>query len=326
MPIMCGDGTAFQHTAARRRLALTTGRWCCRCRNFNTQPPEGGWIISPTRLCQLLRFQHTAARRRLARCRRNARRGGGHFNTQPPEGGWHVQPPQKYRPISFQHTAARRRLGNQPDRPIHGDKFQHTAARRRLVNYSSPSGWLKNFNTQPPEGGWVVFPCSRHIVSMISTHSRPKAAGFAIYYCFRQKLFQHTAARRRLAKPTTIKAAPSYFNTQPPEGGWGSKRSAQSLGINFNTQPPEGGWFWLRDRQYQPAQISTHSRPKAAGKYSINTVRFQHNFNTQPPEGGWIKVTSKLTATLKFQHTAARRRLEPLLKALLRQVSQPRFR
>ena len=220
MPIMCGDGTAFQHTAARRRLALTTGRWCCRCRNFNTQPPEGGWIISPTRLCQLLRFQH---------------------------------------------TAARRRLGNQPDRPIHGDKFQHTAARRRLVNYSSPSGWLKNFNTQPPEGGWVVFPCSRHIVSMISTHSRPKAAGFAIYYCFRQKLFQHTAARRRLAKPTTIKAAPSYFNTQPPEGGWGSKRSAQSLGINFNTQPPEGGWFWLRDRQYQPAQISTHSRPKAAG-------------------------------------------------------------
>ena len=55
----------------------------------------------------------------------------------------------------FQHTAARRRLGMPAVASYRRGWFQHTAARRRLV----------------------VFPCSRHIVSMVSTHSRPKAAG-----------------------------------------------------------------------------------------------------------------------------------------------------
>ena len=35
--------------------------------SFNTQPPEGGWLTLPDRVCTL-------------RC----------FNTQPPEGGWFV--------------------------------------------------------------------------------------------------------------------------------------------------------------------------------------------------------------------------------------------
>ena len=49
-------------------------------------------------------------------------------------------------------------------------------------------GWLETeafyliqecFNTQPPEGGWTALPksCLRRLVS---THSRPKAAGFKI--------------------------------------------------------------------------------------------------------------------------------------------------
>ena len=49
-------------------------------------------------------------------------------------------------------------------------------------------------------------------------------------------------------------------------------------------------------------------------------------FNTQPPEGGWIVSTTLQGLIRWFQHTAARRRLEPLSKALLHQVSQPRFR
>ena len=54
--------------------------------------------------------------------------------------------------------------------------FQHTAARRRLSLKSKH--WQKrlSFNTQPPEGGW------RHLLGfsdddLVSTHSRPKAAG-----------------------------------------------------------------------------------------------------------------------------------------------------
>ena len=58
---------------------------------------------------------------------------------------------------------------------------------------------VKNsFNTQPPEGGWIL----RGVVELetgVSTHSRPKAAG-------------SVNARRN---PSC-----NRFNTQPPEGGW----------------------------------------------------------------------------------------------------------
>ena len=34
--------------------------------------------------------------------------------------------------------------------------------------------------------------------------------------------------------------------------------------------------------------VSTHSRPKAAGKYSGLVRGKEYSFNTQPPEGGWL--------------------------------------
>ena len=55
---------SFQHTAARRRLAVWLFLFFKTCR-FNTQPPEGGWELSAE-------FEEVMA------C----------FNTQPPEGGW----------------------------------------------------------------------------------------------------------------------------------------------------------------------------------------------------------------------------------------------
>ena len=57
------------------------------------------------------------------------------------------------------------------------------------------------------------------------------------------------------------------------------------------------------------------------GKYKLS-----QSFNTQPPEGGWQAGAAVCAEYQQFQHTAARRRLEPLSKALLHQVSQPRFR
>ena len=33
----------------------------------------------------------------------------------------------------------------------------------------------------------------------------------------------------------------------------------------FNTQPPEGGWFAPEDIAVAIGEVSTHSRPKAAG-------------------------------------------------------------
>ena len=141
-------------------------------------------------------FQHTAARRRL-----DYQKGTGRL------------------PGRFQHTAARRRLANEP---LYSDRlflFQHTAARRRLVAKAEIRIWACCFNTQPPEGGWlqklksefglVVSTHSRpkaagklaaitFLTLLVSTHSRPKAAGHTHLERKAVGMFQHTAARRRL--------------------------------------------------------------------------------------------------------------------------------
>ena len=45
--------------------------------------------------------------------------------------------------------------------------------------------------------------------------------------------------------------------------------------------------------------VSTHSRPKAAGKKPKAVILLTLGFNTQPPEGGWIG---------RFRRSAGRRR------------------
>ena len=41
---------------------------------------------------------------------------------------------------------------------------------------SPPPSWRRRFNTQPPEGGCVQFG-GKAVNQLVSTHSRPKAAG-----------------------------------------------------------------------------------------------------------------------------------------------------
>ena len=58
--------------------------------------------------------------------------------------------------------------------------FQHTAARRRLGRSSIVGMREKqSFNTQPPEGGWLVLDEFGAGNLSVSTHSRPKAAGIS---------------------------------------------------------------------------------------------------------------------------------------------------
>ena len=149
--------------------------------------------------------------------------------------------------------------------------------------YSAPNAC---FNTQPPEGGWnkaVVFA----IREEVSTHSRPKAAGYAGEDLPEIEKFQHTAARRRLERLSNARYQISRFNTQPPEGGWPKNQPHSASRDCFNTQPPEGGWpvfviCHISSKKFQHTaarrrlalmdfasgndiSVSTHSRPKAAG-------------------------------------------------------------
>ena len=125
---------------------------------------------------------------------------------------------------------------------------------------------LSSFNTQPPEGGWLQKTDNTAGFRTVSTHSRPKAAG----------------VRCGWGRSASIR-----FNTQPPEGGWRRCIRCPPSRVSFNTQPPEGGWGLSR-LSARGLNVSTHSRPKAAGRLCL---RYRSHISP-------------------FQHTAARRRLE----------------
>ena len=117
------------------------------------------------------------------------------FNTQPPEGGWGDKEAEEQ-----------------------SKQFQHTAARRRLANRSFQAHAGDCFNTQPPEGGCKAQYRAKP-PTVVSTHSRPKAAVGKFGYGRGRFLFQHTAARRRLYRFGDESINQACFNTQPPEGG-----------------------------------------------------------------------------------------------------------
>ena len=254
----------FQHTAARRRLAApnTDNKAAVL---FQHTAARRRLVYPWFSIIKYEEFQHTAARRRLVKCgltplaaatvstHSRPKAAGSNpkifeiiqisFNTQPPEGGW--------------------------DKP-----FQ-------------PVQLTVGFNTQPPEGGWLQFIWSMRVVVKfqhtaarrrlvlrdevtemtpeVSTHSRPKAAGFGF------------------PKIVCLRVS---FNTQPPEGGWGLFYGRSYERFSFNTQPPEGGWANCVFHFFTYC-VSTHSRPKAAGEREIIGGVLMNSFNTQPPEGGW---------------------------------------
>ena len=101
--------------------------------------------------------------------------------------------------------------------------------------------------------------------------------------------FQLTAARRRLGASFLPPAAANRgFNSQPPEGGW--------ISASFNFSSCQA--------------VSTHSRPKAAGRYSkCPLVSDNVSTHSRPKAAG--EVTDAMCRQyVKFQLTAARRRLD----------------
>ena len=167
--------------------------------SFNTQPPEGGWFRQVLKLDYYHCFNTQPPEGGWAGSQW-ARVFEQSFNTQPPEGGWNQAIALLQKINVFQHTAARGRLGMDLCYCRCVCRFQHTAARGRLEpiglrvetkeavsTHSRPRAAGSQFqtacranfgfNTQPPEGGW----------------EQPAQAQD------RAMMFQHTAARGRLA-------------------------------------------------------------------------------------------------------------------------------
>ena len=173
------------------------------------------------------------------------------------------------------------------------------------------------FNTQPPEGGWEAFVlntsndsefqhtaarrrlghniCHALTHRLVSTHSRPKAAG-------------RTERIRANPKPS--------FNTQPPEGGWCRPlwRTGSQI-VSTHSRPKAAGTHHAVS--VHPSIVSTHSRPKAAGDpEDPNRSNFFVSTHSRPKAAGLTGLVSSSEA--RFQHTAARRRLE--LQVALRRI------
>ena len=125
-------------------------------------------------------------------------------------------------------------------------------------------GGLVSTHSRPKAAGILLLKGQIRIA--VSTHSRPKAAGTVgaraidggvVSTHSRPKAagfgFPHTIIHARGFQHTAARRRLVADNDNW-HADWG-----------FNTQPPEGGWLYAHLREREAAGVSTHSRPKAAG-------------------------------------------------------------
>ena len=77
----------------------------------------------------------------------------------------------------------------------------------------------------------------------------------------------------------------------------------------FNSQPPEGGWQCAGVRQCAGVWVSTHSRPKAAGK-RMKRGKYGNLFQLTAARRRLDRLALAVVPRQPFQLTAARRRLD----------------
>ena len=143
------------------------------------------------------------------------------------------------------------------------------------------------FNTQPPEGGWRHDKAERKPKYRFNT--QPPEGGWDFFLIGLDKvlMFQHTAARRRLAKEFGYSLADIKVSThsRPKAAGPDSSVNIAKAIVSTHSRPKAAGrndvitfgilWFQhtaARRRLDRPerhllgfSDVSTHSRPKAAG-------------------------------------------------------------
>ncbi|EET43552.1 hypothetical protein NEISICOT_02640 [Neisseria sicca ATCC 29256] len=143
----------------------------------------------------------------------------------------------------------------------------------------------------------------------VSIHSRPKAAGTLKQKPKTKRMFQHTAARRRLEQPQTAPQTAYGFNTQPPEGGWLRRLPLTGLGWAFQHTAARRRLACSLIMSTLISRFQHTAARRRLGQHIDYSLHPKLRFNTQPPEGGWNRREAKKCPHGWFQHTAARRRL-----------------
>ena len=98
------------------------------------------------------------------------------------------------------------------------------------------------------------------------------------------------------------------FNTQPPEGGWAAGIHYCNGALQFQHTAARRRLVQSSAQNRNEVDVSTHSRPKAAGAGTGNTLTaLEVSTHSRPKAAGDRHAADLLELT--FQHTAARRRL-----------------
>ena len=122
----------------------------------------------------------------------------------------------------------------------------------------------------------------------VSTHSRPKAAGLWRYrFRIDGKVSTHSRPKAAGSQTTGFSILPAGFNTQPPEGGWDCAKCYAARAPAFQHTAARRRLAVFAVHRFNDFFVSTHSRPKAAGNCQNLLTISKPSFNTQPPEGGW---------------------------------------
>ena len=113
----------------------------------------------------------------------------------------------------------------------------------------------------------------------------------------------HSRQKAAAGNSHSVRICFCCFNTQPPEGGCVIPIFYIIHKISFNTQPPEGGCFPTRDRLNDEPQLHSNLRS------SKLTLKFQHTAARRR----LLQQQENRLRYKVFQHTAARRRLHLML-------------
>ena len=146
-----------------------------------------------------------------------------------------------------------------------------------LISFTAFTKASESEGSKEERSAWTIFEHTAPLPYLdmryggrVSTHSRPKAAGY-----------RHQYAIGTLTVST---------HSRPKAAGQAHITDFVVI-LSFNTQPPEGGWAELVLTNHH-FFVSTHSRPKAAGRRKPKPPCNVNSFNTQPPEGGWEPMTA----------------------------------
>ena len=104
------------------------------------------------------------------------------------------------------------------------------------------------------------------------------------------------------------------FNTQPPEGGW-RRLLLDTVCAEVSTHSRPKAAAVPNASLAVPNTVSTHSRPKAAGLLANRPPRTKPVSTHSRPKAA-VKPFSTVSLSNVFQHTAARRRLETAKRRL----------